>query len=142
MRSSFGADAQERYDQLDGFSAKTHVAGKRWKDENQPTIERTELIWRTIVQITTREVHMQKHPQHRPSTRDTRQLLAHLIAAREQYSIYLRGVATGQRQPNTTEMVRLKAQCDETLNAWRAAHEAWRLDSSPTFPHLRKSRAN
>jgi hypothetical protein len=68
--------------------------------------------------------------------------LAHLIAAREQYSIYLRSVATGQRQPDTAEKARLKALCDETLGAWRAAHEAWRLDSSPTFSHLRKNRDN
>ena len=140
--SSFGANAQVRCDQLDGFSAKTHVAVKRKKDENMPTIERTELIWRIMVQIATREVHMAKHPQHRPSTRDTRQLLAHLIEAREQYSIYLREVATGQRQPDNAEKSLLKAKCDETLGAWRAAHEAWRLDSSPTFPHLSRRRDN
>lgn len=85
---------------------------------------------------------MPKQPQHRPSTRDTRQLLAHLIAAREQYSIYLREVATGQRQPDNAEKELLKMQCEETLYAWRAAHEAWRLDSSPTFPHLLKRHDN
>jgi len=86
---------------------------------------------------------MAKHPQQRPSTSDTRQLLAHLIAAREQYSIFLREVATGQRQPDTAEKELLKMQCDETLYAWRAAHEAWRLASAPTFPqHLSKRRDN
>lgn len=85
---------------------------------------------------------MPKHPHHRPSSNDTRQLLAYVIAAREQYSIYLRGVITGQRQPDSAEKTLLKTQCDETLFAWRAAHEAWRLDSSPTFPHLRRNRDN
>lgn len=96
--------------------------------------KKTEPIWRGIVQISTREVHMARHPQQRPSSSDTRQLLAHLIAAREQYSIFLREVATGQRQPDTAEKELLKMQCDETLYAWRAAHEAWRLASAPTFP--------
>jgi len=84
---------------------------------------------------------MPRHSQHRPGSSDTRQLLDHLIAAREQYSIYLRSVASGQRQPDTAEKVRLKTKCDETLYAWRAAHEAWRLASSPTFP-LSKRRDN
>lgn len=127
---------------MDGFSAKTHVAEIHLVDENEPTIEQTELIRDAIVQVATREAHMPKHPHHRPSSRDTRQLLAHLITAREQYSIFLREVATGQRQPDTAEKALLKAQCDETLDAWRAAHEAWRLDSSPTFPPLRKRRDN
>ena len=119
------------------------MAGKRKKNENLPTIERTELIWRVMLQVATREVHMAKHPQQRPSSSDTRQLLAHLIAAREQYSIFLREVATGQRQPDTAEKELLKMQCDETLYAWRAAHEAWRLASSPIFPqHLSKRRDN
>ncbi len=85
---------------------------------------------------------MPKHNNHRPNSRDTRQLLAHLIEARERYSIFLREVATGQRPPDTTEKALLKKKCDETLYAWRAAHEAWRLDSSPTIPHLSKRRDN
>lgn len=82
---------------------------------------------------------MAKQPHNRPSTNDTRQLLTHLIEAREQYSIYLRDVATGKRPPDTVEKVFLKTRCDETVGAWRAAHEAWRLDSSPTFPYMRKN---
>jgi hypothetical protein len=85
---------------------------------------------------------MAKQPHHRPSTNDTRQLLTHLIEAREQYSIYLRDVATGQRPPDTTEKVLLKTRCDETVDAWRVAHEAWRLDSSSAFPNMRNNRDN
>ena len=85
---------------------------------------------------------MKKDPQQRPSSSDTRLLLAHLIAAREQYSIFLREVATGQRQPDTAEKELLKMQCDETLYAWRAAHEAWRLATAPIVPPRNKSRDN
>lgn len=63
----------------------------------------------------------------RQSSMDTRQLMVHLIVAREQYSIYLRGVATGQRQPDPTEQEILKKKCDETVSAWHAGHEANRL---------------
>lgn len=84
---------------------------------------------------------MTNYTQHRPSSRDTRQLLAHLIEARQQYSIFLREVANGQRQPDVAEKALLKMECDATLIAWRAAHEAWRLDSSPLLP-LSKSRDN
>lgn len=82
---------------------------------------------------------MPKHPHHRLSSFDTRQLLTQLIAAREQYSIYLRGVATGERHPDIAEKELLKMQCDETLYAWRAAHDAWRKASSPVFPQLNKN---
>lgn len=85
---------------------------------------------------------MPKHLQQRLSSSDTRQLLAHLIEAREQYSIYLRSVATGLRQPDSDEKAYLKSQCDETLTAWRMAHETWRLNSSPTFTSLNKRRDN
>lgn len=86
---------------------------------------------------------MIKHPNLRQSSMDTRQLLTHLIEAREQYSVYLREVANGQRQPDPTEKEHLKTRCDATLGAWRAAHEAWRLDSLPSIPHLSsKSRNN
>jgi hypothetical protein len=55
---------------------------------------------------------------------DTRQLMTYLIEAREQYCNYLRGVATGQRKPDSAEQEALKAKCDETLCAWRGGHEA------------------
>ena len=85
---------------------------------------------------------MPKDSHHPLSTKDIRQLLTHLIEAREQYSIFLREVATGQRQPDTAEKTLLKTKCDETVCAWRAAHEAWRLDASPTFPQLIKNHDN
>ena len=85
---------------------------------------------------------MPQHSQQRPSSLDTRQLLAELIQARELYSIYLRSVATGQRYPDNAEKELLKSHCDETLDAWRAAHEAWRQNSTPTFPHLLPRRDN
>lgn len=85
---------------------------------------------------------MAKHPQQRPTSSDTRQLLAHLIAAREQYSIFLREVATGQRQPDIAVKEILKMQCDETLYAWRAAHEAWRIAAAPLVPSRNRNRDN
>lgn len=62
---------------------------------------------------------------HQSST-DTRQLMAGMIEARENYSIYLRGVASGQRQPDAAEQELLKKRCDETVCAWRQGHEACR----------------
>lgn len=70
---------------------------------------------------------MSNDPFQRQSSIDTRQLMAYLIEAREQYSIYLRGVATGQRQPDTAEQELLKKKCDDTVCAWRAGHEVCRL---------------
>jgi len=74
----------------------------------------------------------------RPSSLDTRQLLDSMIEAREQYSIYLRSVATGQRPPDTDEKELLKSQCDETLIAWKAAHESWKLKSFHCIQTLKK----
>lgn len=85
---------------------------------------------------------MPKNPQQRLSLTDTRQLLARLVAAREQYSTYLREVATGKRQADLGEKELLKMQCDETLYAWRAAHEAWRKASALIIPHTVNSRDN
>lgn len=85
---------------------------------------------------------MPKHSHPRPSSSDTRQLLAHLIEARQQYSIFLREVANGERPPDTVEKALLKQHCDETVGAWREAHEAWRLDSSLVIPSLSKRRDN
>ena len=70
---------------------------------------------------------MSYDPYQRQSSIDTKQLMAYLVEAREQYSTYLRGVATGQRQPDSTEQELLKKKCDETVCAWRAGHEASRL---------------
>jgi hypothetical protein len=70
---------------------------------------------------------MSNDPFQRQSSTDTRQLMACMIEAREKYSIYLREVATGQRQPDSTEQELLKKKCDETVCAWREAHEACRL---------------
>lgn len=113
------------------------------KEEDEPiVVEQSELIWHIILQIATREVHMSRHPHHRPSTSDTRQLLAHLIAARQQYSIFLREVANGERPPDITEKTLLKKACDETLSAWQAVHEAWRLDIPLVFPQICKRRDN
>lgn len=70
---------------------------------------------------------MSNDPFQRQSSIDTRQLMAYLIEAREQYSIYLRGVATGQRQPDYMEQEILKKKCDETVCAWREGHDAYRL---------------
>lgn len=77
-----------------------------------------------------------------PSSMDTQQLLAELIEARERYSFFLREVATGQRQPDTSEKALLKVRCDETQGAWRAAHEAWLHASAPPFPVMGKRRDN
>lgn len=85
---------------------------------------------------------MSKHPQERICSTDTRKLLTDLIAAREEYSSYLRAVATGERQPDLAAKELLKMQCDETLYAWRAAHEAWQQASSPLFSHKGKTRVN
>ena len=73
---------------------------------------------------------MPNDPFQRQNSIDTRQLMAHLIEAREQYSNYLRGVATGQRQPDSAEQMLLKTKCDETVCAWRAGHEACRFKKS------------
>ena len=74
---------------------------------------------------------MPNDPFQRQNSIDTRQLMTQLIEAREQYSNYLRGVATGQRQPDFVERALLKTKCDETVCAWRAGHEACRSEKSP-----------
>lgn len=123
-----GADAQNRCGQLDRFCAKSHMAVNCGKGDYPIAIQQ---ICALFQQAATREVYMPQEPeQHRPNPKETRKLLAHLIKAREQYSIFLREVATGQRQPDSAEKALLKMQCDETLGAWRAVHEAWRRDSS------------
>lgn len=79
---------------------------------------------------------MTRHPHPRPNSRETRRLLSLLIDARQAYAEYLRGVASGQRQIDNAEKALLKLQCDETLIAWRAAHEAWQVD---VFPERNRS---
>lgn len=76
---------------------------------------------------------MPRHPHHRPSSQDTRQLLAQLIEARQVYAEYLHGVANGKQQPDSAKKSDLKQRCDETFSAWRAAHEAWQLDAFPSL---------
>jgi hypothetical protein len=71
---------------------------------------------------------MSNGPFQRQSSTDTRQLMACMIEAREKYSIYLRGVATGKRQPDSAEQELLKKKCDEAVCAWRERHEACRLE--------------
>lgn len=85
---------------------------------------------------------MPRDSHHRPNSRDSRQLLAHLIEARQQYSLFLSGVAQGQRPPDSAEKIQLKTNCDKALDAWRAAHEAWRLDASATVHTISKRRDN
>ncbi len=67
---------------------------------------------------------MSKGPFQRQSSTDTRQLMACMLEAREKYSSYLREVASGQRQPDSTEQELLKKKCDEAVCAWREGHEA------------------
>ena len=77
--------------------------------------------------------------QRRPSSGETRQRLDELIAARQGYADYLRAVANGQCNDDPIERGQLKLRCDETLLAWRAAHDAWHQgsfrNSDPTGMH-------
>jgi len=68
---------------------------------------------------------MTSNEQGKPSATETRGLMQEVIEARQRYADYLRAVANGLRPDDPTEKEELKIRCDESLRAWRAAHESW-----------------
>lgn len=80
--------------------------------------------------------------EERPSSGETRQRLDDLIAARQDYADYLRAVANGRQGDDPLERGRLKLRCDETMLAWRAAHDAWRLAASRRHGQSRTQHVN
>jgi hypothetical protein len=59
--------------------------------------------------------------------RQSRQLLARAIAARQEYADYLWAVAAGQRAADPAARERLQARCEETFRAWNDNQSAWLL---------------